>query len=144
MTRRGRWVEAESSKVGDCRVPPQLWKAMVAAPRWRLRRPAGAGGLSDPGLCRRGGRCRPAVWAIDRLRQSQSHDQVDDWQRLARDGAFTELADSLMERHYDPRYEKHRERMALPLVELAAQRLGADDLAALAAAVAAAVRQHAG
>ena len=32
-------VEAESSKVGDCRVPPQLWKAMIAAPRVAIAAP---------------------------------------------------------------------------------------------------------
>ncbi len=36
-------VEAESSKVGDCRLPPELWKAMVAAPRVAIRAPGRRG-----------------------------------------------------------------------------------------------------
>ena len=32
-------VEAESSKVGDCRIPPRLWRAMVEAPRIAIDAP---------------------------------------------------------------------------------------------------------
>ena len=35
-------VEAESSKIGDCRLPPELWKAMVAAPRVAIAAPLAA------------------------------------------------------------------------------------------------------
>ena len=44
-----------------------------------------------------------------------------------------------MERHYDPRYNKHRARMANPLAEVDAPRLDASDLPGLAAKVAKAV-----
>jgi tRNA 2-selenouridine synthase len=61
------------------------------------------------------------------------------WQALAAAGSFAALADSLMERHYDPRYGKHRARMAPPLVEIPAERLDEADLPDLAAKVARAV-----
>ena len=35
-------VEAESSKVGNCRVPPQLWKAMQSVPRVAIAAPRAA------------------------------------------------------------------------------------------------------
>ena len=34
--------------------------------------------------------------------------QIADWQRLADDGAFVDLAAALMQHHYDPRYLKSR------------------------------------
>ncbi len=137
-------VEAESSKVGECRVPPQLWKAMVEAPRIAIAAPRAARAeyltrayhdmVEDADRLAR---------VIDKLRMAHSHDQVDDWLRMAATGAFAELADGLMEQHYDPRYQKHRERMSAPLVELPATWLGEDDLPTLAAAVAAAVNRNA-
>jgi tRNA 2-selenouridine synthase len=78
---------------------------------------------------------------IELLRMSHAHDLVDDWRRLAEAGEFAMLADSLMQHHYDPRYEKHRSRMAGSMVEVPAPALGEADLRALAAAVAAEVRR---
>ena len=126
-------VEAESSKVGNCRVPPELWKAMVAAPRVAIAAPRSARALY---LTRA---YRDMVEDADRLagviellRNSHSHDRVDEWRRLATVGDFAALADSLMEHHYDPRYDKHRSRMAGTFVELPAPSLAEADLPALA------------
>ena len=133
-------VEAESSKVGDCRLPPQLWKAMVAAPRVAIAAPRLARAeyltraYSD--MIADGDRLAAV---IELLRQSHAQTQVDDWQRLAGAGDFVALADSLMQHHYDPRYDKHRARMGGTMVEVPTAGLGADDLPALAAAVAAQV-----
>ncbi len=133
-------VEAESSKVGDCRLPPELWKAMRMAPRVVI---AATRGCRAEYLVRAYGdmvadRDRLAG-VINLLRGAQAHDVVDEWLRLADGGAFGALADSLMELHYDPRYEKHRARMAVPFVEVPADGLAEDDLPALADAVAAQV-----
>ena len=57
---------------------------------------------------------------------------------MAGAGEFATLAESLMARHYDPRYAKHRARMAVPLAEVEAGPLTADSLTATAARVAAA------
>ncbi len=133
-------VEAESSKVGDCRLPPELWKAMVAAPRVAIAatRRARAEYLVRAYADMVADRERLAG-VIGLLRGAQAHDLVDEWMRLAEGGAFVALADSLMELHYDPRYEKHRARMAVPLVEVAADGLAEGDLPGLADAVAARV-----
>jgi tRNA 2-selenouridine synthase len=105
-------IEAESSKVGNCRLPPMLWKAMAAAKRFEVVAPVAA-------------RARYLVTAyadlvaetarladvIDRLKNVHSAAQIDTWQTLATTGAFEALAASLMTEHYDPRYERHRARL---------------------------------
>ncbi len=63
---------------------------------------------------------------------------------MAGAGEFAALADGLMERHYDPRYGKHRERMAVPMAEIAADRLLPEDLPGIAERVAGAVKRAAG
>ncbi len=138
-------VEAESSKVGNCALPPQLWKAMAAAPRVAIA--ASLEARAD--YLTRAYRdmvedTEKLAGVIEQLRPSHSHDQVDDWRLMAAGGRFNDLATSLMQQHYDPRYAKHRERMGVPFVELPVARLGEDALPGLAAAVAAAVRRLAG
>jgi tRNA 2-selenouridine synthase len=133
-------IEAESSKVGDCRLPPQLWKAMVAAPRVAIAAPRGARALYLARAYRDMVEDAPRLaGVIALLRQAHAHEQVDAWHALAEAGDHVALADSLMEHHYDPRYEKHRARMAGRFVAVPAPTLGADDLPALAQAVAAEV-----
>ena len=133
-------VEAESSKVGNCRVPPQLWKAMVAAPRVAIAAPRAARAQyltrAYADMVADGARL---AGVIELLRLAHAHAQVDLWRQMAEAGQFAALADSLMEAHYDPRYDKHRERMAVPLVEIAVKRLDEGDLVGLALRVAAEV-----
>ncbi len=117
-------VEAESSKVGDLRVPPKLWVAMTRAPRLVLDipRPARADYLTrayadliaDPTRTR-------AV--VDQLRPQHPAERIAEWQAMIGAGAWRELADSLMQHHYDPRYARHRARMAVPHVEIAGRAL---------------------
>jgi tRNA 2-selenouridine synthase len=133
-------VEAESSKIGECRVPPELWKAMVAAPRVAIAAPRAARAAylarayddltSDPARLAK---------TVDLMRPMHPREQIADWQALANAGAFADLADGLMQHHYDPRYDKHRARMAAPLVEVSADRLDSTDLPDLARRVAGAV-----
>ncbi len=133
-------VEAESSKVGDCRVPPQLWKAMLAAPRVAIAAPRAARAqYLTRAYADMVADADKLAGVIELLRLSHSHEQVDAWRAMAGAGQFAPLADSLMEQHYDPRYDKHRERMAVPLVEIAVGRLDDGDLDGLAARVAAEV-----
>lgn len=133
-------VEAESSKIGDCRLPPELWKAMVAAPRVAIAalRPARADYLARAYADLTADPVRLAG-TVDHLRPMHPKETIAEWQALAAAGRFAALADSLMERHYDPRYGKHRARMAPPLVEIPAERLEEADLPDLAAKVARAV-----
>jgi tRNA 2-selenouridine synthase len=138
-------VEAESSKIGNCRLPPEIWKAMVAAPRVAIAAPRAARAeylarayadlTIDP--------ARLAA-TVDLLKPLHPREVIEAWQALAATGDFAALADSLMERHYDPRYGKHRERMAVPVAEVAADRLAPGDLPALAERVAGAVLRAVG
>ena len=138
-------IEAESSKIGNCRLPSEIWKAMVAAPRVAIAAPrptraeylarAYADLTADP---------ERLLQTVALLRPLHPREVIESWQALAGAGEFTALADSLMERHYDPRYGKHRERMAVPLVEVAAKRLMPEDLQGIAERVAGAVKRLAG
>lgn len=137
-------VEAESAKVGECRLPPKLWRAMVDAPRIAIAAPLAARAeyltrayadlVAD----------RERLDAIvASLRPLHPADVIAGWRAMVAAGAFTALADGLMERHYDPRYGKHRARMAGEVTEIEASALAETDLAALADRVAAAVHSRA-
>ncbi len=133
-------VEAESSKVGECRVPPQLWKAMQTAPRVTIAAPRAARAeyltRAYRDMIEDGARL---AQVIELLRMSHPHDLVDHWRALADGGRFVELADGLMAHHYDPRYQKHRDRMAVSVAEVSAARLTDEDLPEIAVEVAAVV-----
>ncbi|MBA3908391.1 MAG: tRNA 2-selenouridine(34) synthase MnmH [Rhodobacter sp.] len=134
-------VEAESSKIGERRLPPEIWKAMVVAPRVAIAAPRAA---RAEYLARAYGdltadAARLAA-TVELLRHMQPAEVIAEWQALAGAGEFVALADSLMERHYDPRYGKHRARMAVPLAEVAVADLSPGALPAIAAEVAKAVR----
>jgi tRNA 2-selenouridine synthase len=126
-------IEAESSKVGDCRLPPEIWKAMTRAPRISINAPAAARATyltsAYADICADGARLAAV---IDRLRPAHAAEQIDDWQALALAGDFTPLAESLMQRHYDPRYEKHRARMEAGQSDLSVGSLSPADLIGLA------------
>ncbi|MEY3307986.1 MAG: hypothetical protein RLZZ413_2024 [Pseudomonadota bacterium] len=133
-------VEAESSKIGDCRMPPRLWRAMVAAPRLAVSAPLAARAAylarayadltADP---------VELAMVINRLRPMQAAETVDRWLALAASGAFEPLAAELMALHYDPRYAKQRsltEAQPAQIVETPSLTAGAlpaiaDDLTAL-------------
>ncbi len=135
-------VEAESSKIGDCRLPPELWKAMVAAPRVAIAAPraARAGYLARAYSDLTADPARLGA-TVSLLQPSHPREVIEAWQTLAAAGEHAALADSLMEQHYDPRYGKHRARMAAPLAEITAESLAQADLPGLAARVAAAVQK---
>ena len=133
-------VEAESSKVGNCRLPAGLWKAMVAAPRVAIVAPlavraaylARAYGDVSADSMRLAG-------LIDLLRPMHAAEVIAGWHALAAATEFEALAGDLMQAHYDPRYERHRARMVRPGVEIAVDDLGADALPGIAAQIVAAL-----
>jgi len=133
-------VEAESSRIGQCALPSEIWKAMVAAPRVAIVAPRAARARylvrAYGDLVADGARL---AQVIGQLRPVHSAEVIARWQAQAAAGAFEALADDLMAQHYDPRYGKHRARMAVPLHEVAAQDLSPDALEAVADQVAAAV-----
>lgn len=126
-------VEAESAKVGDCALPPRLWRAMCAAPRLAIAAPlearaaylirAYADLTADPARL---------ASVIDGLRPMHSAETIARWQAQAATGAFADLAAGLMQSHYDPRYARHRARMVVPVTEVAATSLAPAALPALA------------
>ncbi|MDZ4136489.1 MAG: tRNA 2-selenouridine(34) synthase MnmH, partial [Paracoccaceae bacterium] len=133
-------VEAESSKVGNCRLPPELWKAMQAAPRVSIAATVDARAeylvraygdlIADEGRL---------AGVIAQLRPAHSAEVIAGWQALVAAGEYRTLAAELMAQHYDPRYGKHRGRAKLPMVELAVTGLRPADLEALADRIAAGV-----
>lgn len=134
-------VEAESSKVGNIRLPVQLWKAMQAAPRIAIAAPPDARAryltraygdlIADPARL---------LDIIAKLRPSHAAERITAWQGMAATGQYESLAAALMEHHYDPRYLKHRDRVAQGrLTEIAAPSLEAGDLPGIAGQVAKAV-----
>ncbi|WP_029375468.1 tRNA 2-selenouridine(34) synthase MnmH [Oceanicola sp. S124] len=136
-------VEAESSKVGNCRVPPALWTAMKSAPRIVLNAPldqraayltrAYGDVIADEARLHD---------TLDSLRPYLAGEQVDAWHAQARTGDFTALARSLMEVRYDPGYARHRARMDPARVsEIEAPSLAPEDLPGLAARIAARVTE---
>ncbi len=130
-------VEAESSKVGERRLPPRLWRAMAEAPRLAISAPVGARArYLTRAYADMTGDGERLAGVIDKLRPAHAADVIDAWQVLAVARDFTPLAASLMERHYDPRYEKHRSRLDVPLRRIDVPDLGPDDLGWLADTVA--------
>lgn len=133
-------VEAESSKVGNCRVPPMLWRAMQGAPRVAIAAPVAARAdyllrayadlIEDPARL-------DAI--ISSLRAAHAGEVVQGWRMMVAQGDYRSLAADLMAQHYDPRYGKHRARNAAGLIEIATESLAEGDLAGLAAKVADAV-----
>ena len=133
-------VEAESSKVGNCRLPPGLWKAMVAAPRVAIVAPLQARAAY---LARAYGDvsadAERLAGLIDLLRPMHAVEVIDGWHALAAAGDFQALAGDLMQAHYDPRYDKHRARAVRAGVEIAVDDLGTDALPGIGTRVAAAL-----
>ena len=133
-------VEAESSKVGNCRLPPGLWKVMLSAPTVAIAAPLAAraeylarayGDLTDDAARLAG--------MIDLLRPMHPGEVIEGWHALAVAGEFAALAGGLMEAHYDPRYDKHRARMQRAGAELVVDSLDVDALPRIAARVVAAL-----
>ena len=77
---------------------------------------------------------------IDLLKPLHPQEVIATWQAMAATGAFCDLAESLMSRHYDPRYAKNRARMEVRMAEVAAGSLTPESLPGTAADVARAVQ----
>lgn len=134
-------IEAESSRVGERRLPPEIWKAMVAAPRVAIVAPLAARAeyLTRAYADMTADAARLAA-TVELLRPLHPAEVIEGWLAMAAAGEFAALAEGLMARHYDPRYEKHRSRMSAGTVDVAGADLSAAALPDLAERVAAAVR----
>ncbi|MGB3279405.1 MAG: tRNA 2-selenouridine(34) synthase MnmH [Pseudorhodobacter sp.] len=133
-------VEAESSKVGNCRLPPGLWKAMAAAPRLEVAAPVAARARYLV-TAYRDMVANPARLAavIERLRPAHSTAQIELWQDMVASGLYEDLAASLMAEHYDPRYNRHRARLEHGVERFETENLDAEALERLADKLAARV-----
>ncbi|MCO5128170.1 MAG: tRNA 2-selenouridine(34) synthase MnmH, partial [Rhodobacteraceae bacterium] len=79
------------------------------------------------------------------LRPLHAAEVIEAWGALAAAGDFAGLAEDLMRRHYDPRYNRHRDRFdAAPGEVVEAPSLLPEALDGLADKVLAAVGRHAG
>ncbi|MEO8812929.1 MAG: tRNA 2-selenouridine(34) synthase MnmH, partial [Caulobacteraceae bacterium] len=114
-------VEAESSKVGERMVPPMLWRAMRAAPRIDLIAPrverarylveAYGDIVADPAHVEE---------VLAKLPGRHGRKRLTEWLEMARAGDVLALAESLVEAHYDPAYERSRGREERPRLGLVA------------------------
>jgi tRNA 2-selenouridine synthase len=104
---RVTFVEAESSKIGERMIPPSLWAQMLQAPRIHISAPLAArsrflcSAYAD--LTRDNAHLASL---IDHLRPYHAAAVIAQWQKMARDGLWQDLAAGLIGAHYDPRYAK--------------------------------------
>ena len=125
-------IEAESSRIGDLVVPRAVWRAMCAAPRLHLAVPVEAraaytarryaDAIAEPGRIDE---------TLARLAPLHPADRIALWREQACRQDWPALALGLMRDHYDPRYEKHRDRhdmagrAVIPVADLSAAGLQA-------------------
>jgi tRNA 2-selenouridine synthase len=105
------WIESESKKVGELRVPEALVERMRAAPCVRIELPLEARVallMEDydffvkdvPAFCER----------LNALRALRGGDVVKGWQEAAQSGRIEEVVRDLLVRHYDPVYLQSMQR----------------------------------
>ena len=104
-------VEGESNKIGKRTLPPAFWRAMVDAPRIELTAPIDVRAayltqtypdvIADRNLLNQ---------VLSRLEVYPGRKQLANWRQLADAGDFQKLVRQLVERHYDPSYEKYAKR----------------------------------
>ncbi|WP_095595756.1 tRNA 2-selenouridine(34) synthase MnmH [Actibacterium pelagium] len=112
-------VEAESNKVGDIRLPPAIWHAMMKAPRIEVAAPVEARATY---LTRTYTDTLPNTDGVVALIQSLSDlhpkDRIAGWVELAQKTEWQELSQELMLHHYDPRYARTSRRNPAPETRL--------------------------
>ncbi len=132
------FVESESARIGQARVPERLLQHMRSAGRCvriemddeariALLLQEYAHFAADPeGFCR----------LLDGLIELQGRETVRQWQAMARAGRWAEVFGALMRQHYDPLYERSMRRSFGSLDRWPACRLADGSDAALDAAAA--------
>lgn len=128
------FVEAESSRLGNRTIPVRLWNSMKAAPRIAISAPAAERArhllATYPDIAENRGRL---MAAIDGLAPFHPKAEIAMWRDWAEAAHFEPLAVALIEAHYDPAYDRARERHGQKLMEtVETDRLDADAINALA------------
>jgi tRNA 2-selenouridine synthase len=104
---RPLFVEAESRKIGNLRVPQALMEAMRKSPCLRLDAPLGARVAHLEHDYRHYLDAPETLCAqLERLTVLHGHETVRHWQTLARQGHWNVLVEELLARHYDPAYQR--------------------------------------
>ncbi|MGB9108321.1 MAG: tRNA 2-selenouridine(34) synthase MnmH [Telluria sp.] len=130
------FVESESKKVGNLRVPDAVMEGMRAAPcislslsrpnRVRLLMEDYQHFCADPSALN---------GQLDHLVQLHGRARIDAWHEMANTGRMAELVDELLVAHYDPAYLRSIDRnfVQFPQAqEVALEDIGKDDFLALA------------
>jgi tRNA 2-selenouridine synthase len=102
-------VEAESNKIGARILPPALWRAMVSAPCIELvaeRRERAKYLVAEYQDIIRDPRALDE--ALTHLPVYPGRKRLQAWRELADAGRFIELAETVIEMHYDPAYQRSR------------------------------------
>ncbi len=124
-------VEAESARIGDIRLPPSLWKAMVSAPRLGVSAPNSARASYLAAMYQE--QVTDPEWLsarLDGLTYFLGKARCAELLGLAHDGEYEQLAGHLIEDHYDPTY--NRARRSPPLRVFETESLDEDALQKLA------------
>ncbi len=105
------FVESESRKIGELRLPESLFSAMQQGncTEIKVAREDRVAFLlkdyayftADP---------QRIAQRLDTLRPLLGHERINDWQAKIENGAFEQLTESLLENHYDPLYARAQQR----------------------------------
>jgi tRNA 2-selenouridine synthase len=101
------YVESESRKVGELRVPDALLARMRAAPCVRLEAPMPVRiGLLRAEYAHFEADVSLLASQLDRLVELHGRDRIAHWRQLAGRGAWDPLVEELLRDHYDPAYRR--------------------------------------
>lgn len=138
---RAVYVESESRKVGELRVPDRLLLCMRAAPCIRLELPLDARvRLLRDEYAHFEGDVAALHARLDCLVSLHGHERVAQWKELADAGRWDALVERLLVEHYDPAYLRSIARNFTRSPEAVALALPSDETAAFRDAAAALVR----
>ncbi len=105
------YVESESKKIGDLRVPETLMACMRASPCIRLQTDtADRVGLLIEDYPHLVTDTTLLVKQLSHLTPLHGHERIDAWQALAESGEVGALVETLLLEHYDPAYLRSIER----------------------------------
>lgn len=135
-------IEAESSRIGSCHIPPKLWQMMQGAARISIEVPVQervaflledyAHLRSDPEHLSR---------LIDGMASRHGYDVTRHWQEHLHSGDWESLATALIVEHYDPAYARSSARKSgAVLGVLEAEELTSSSIECLAREVSALLR----
>lgn len=127
------FVESESRKVGQLRVPETLMAHMRAAECVRLQLPLAARvRLLRDEYAHYEADAPALLQQLDCLAPLHGRDRVEEWKRLAGEQRWAEMVQRLLHEHYDPAYERSISRNFARADEAVAVDLASEDEAQFA------------